>query len=156
MVPTLPPAASAATAYTVRARALGDGTAEATVGSERIVFDAAWAGDATELPGPAHLLASAFAACLLKGVERSAQLLPFRYTAAEVEVTAHRRDSPPAFTRIEYELRLVTDEPERRLRLLHENLRHFGTVYNTLAAACEISGTLVYDAGAVSDSTPTR
>jgi len=31
-------------------------------------------------------------------------------------------------------MRLVTDEDERRVDLLHRNLRQFGTVYNTLAA----------------------
>lgn len=100
------------------------------------------AASATGLPGPADLLASAFAACLLTNVERASQLLPFRHTGAEVDVAGHRQDTPPRFTRIEYEVRVVTDEPARRVELLHENLRRFGTVDNTLAAVCDVRGTV--------------
>ena len=95
------------------------------------------------LPGPADLLASAFAACLLKNVERSSKLMPFRYEDVDVVVMAHRQDSPPRFTGIHYELYIVTDEPPRRIELLHENLRRYGTVYNTLASVCEVEGTIV-------------
>lgn len=38
---------------------------------------------------------------------------------------------------------LVTDESPRRIELLHENLRRYGTVYNTLAVVCELDGTVV-------------
>ena len=41
----------------------------------------------------------------------------------EVDVVARRQDTPPKFVEITYELRLVTDEPERRIELLHRNLR---------------------------------
>ncbi len=54
-----------------------------------------------------------------------------------------RQDAPPKFTEISWELRLVTDEPQRRIDLLHHNLSTFGTVYNTLAAACDVHGTIV-------------
>ena len=43
---------------------------------------------------------------------------------------------------IEYALHLVTPEPAHRVELLHRNLQKFGTVYNTLAAVCEVSGTV--------------
>jgi hypothetical protein len=43
---------------------------------------------------------------------------------------------------ITYLMRIVTDEPERRLELVHRNLRNHGTVYNTLAAACDVHGTV--------------
>ena len=136
-------ATTPATVYTVRARTLGDGTAQVAAGSQPITFDASWAGPPSGLPGPAELLASAFAACLLKNVERSSQLLPFRYERAEVEVRARRQDAPPRFVEISYELRLVTDEPQRRVELLHRNLRQYGTVYNTLAAVCDVHGDVV-------------
>jgi len=42
------------------------------------------------LPGPAELLASAFAACLLKNIEREGHLLSFRYQRVEVDVTVRR------------------------------------------------------------------
>jgi uncharacterized OsmC-like protein len=129
--------------YQVRARTLTPGRAEAHAGDETIVFDASWASPPSGLPGPAELLASAFAACLLKNIERASHLLAFRYQAAEVDVIAHRQDSPPKVTYIVYELRLTTDEPDHRVELLHRNLRKFGTVYNTLAASCRIDGRIV-------------
>lgn len=137
-MPSRPPAD-----YRVTARTVGPGRARAEAGNEMIDFDASWASvDPSGLPGPAELLRSAFAACLIKNVERSAQLMPFRYEQAEVDVTAHRQDSPPKFTTIRYELRVTTDEPDERAQLLHRNLRKFGTVYNTLAATCDVDGSL--------------
>lgn len=41
-----------------------------------------------------------------------------------------------------YALRVSTDKPEHRVNLAHTNLRKFGTVFNTLAAVCEVHGTL--------------
>jgi uncharacterized OsmC-like protein len=134
---------AAPTTYTVRARTSSGGRAEVDAGTETVAFDASWAAEPTGLPGPAELLASAFAACVLKNTERASQLLPFRYERAEVDVVARRQDKPPQFVEITYQLRLVTDEPQNRVELLHRNLRKFGTVYSTLAAACTIDGQVV-------------
>lgn len=97
---------------------------------------------ASSHPGPAELLAGAFAACLLKNIARSSAMLPFAYTSARVSVTIHRQDAPPRFTAVEYSVHLVTAEPAHRVELLHRNLQKFGTVYNTLAAVCAVSGTV--------------
>jgi hypothetical protein len=35
-----------------------------------------------------------------------------------------------------------TDEPERKLELLHENVRRYGTVFNTVAPGTRFSGVL--------------
>ena len=106
-----------------------------------IPFDGrAEAGD--ELPGPAELLCAALAACLLKNVERFSHLPPFRYEAASVTVSAERAEAPPRMVRMHYRLLVTTDEPDERLDLLHRNLRRHGTITNTLAAACELSGEL--------------
>lgn len=42
-----------------------------------------------------------------------------------------------------YRLQVVTKEPRRRVELAHRNLRKYGTVYNTLAAVCEVNGEMV-------------
>lgn len=97
-------------------------------------------GDA--VPGPAHLLAGSLAACLLKNVERFHHMLPFEYTQATAEVELERRDSPPAIVRASYVLEVQTDEPAPRCELLHKNVRKYGTITNTLDAACELTGTL--------------
>ena len=47
------------------------------------------------------------------------------------------------FTRIDYELRILTEEPPKRVALLERNLVRHGTVYNTLAAACAVDGRVI-------------
>jgi uncharacterized OsmC-like protein len=132
-----------AATYQVRARASASGAAHADAGTETITFDASWGNGPSGLPGPAELLAAAFAACLLKNLARCREFLSFSYEQAEADVTARRQDVPPKFTEITYELRLVTGEPQRRIDLLHRNLRRYGTVYNTLAAACDVHGRVI-------------
>lgn len=141
MTPTTAPTVERGPGYTVRARTLGGGRAEVSAATATIEVDSG-SGAPSGAPGPAELLASAFAACLLKNIERFGDLLPFSFESADVDVTAHRQESPPRFTDIEYAIRIVTDEPDRRIDLLHENLRRHGTVYNTLASACRIDGTI--------------
>lgn len=119
------------------------GTAEIEAGNQVVSLDTAWGVEPSGAPGPAEMLASAFAACLMKNIERSSKLVGFDYQTADVTVTAHRQDAPPRFVGISYEIRIVTDEPERRVELLHRNLRQYGTVYNTLAAVCEVDGQVV-------------
>jgi uncharacterized OsmC-like protein len=128
--------------YRVTARADAERSSVHAVGDE-LALDTRWQPETPSAhPGPAELLASAFAACLLKNVARSGAMLPFAYESVEVEVVMHRQDAPPRFTAIEYSLHLVTAEPAHRLELLHRNLQKFGTVYNTLAAVCTVTGTI--------------
>jgi uncharacterized OsmC-like protein len=128
--------------YRVHARATGPGTATGLAKAREVEFDTSRQGS-DELPGPAELLAMSLAACLLKNVERFSALLSFGYDGASVTVEAERQDSPPRFTTFRYELRISTDEDPHRVELLHRNLRRSGTVYNTLAATCEVDGTIV-------------
>ena len=95
------------------------------------------------LPGPADLLAAALAACILKNVERFSGILPFRYQRASVDVVVEREEPPPRIVRARYTLRVETDEPAHRVALLHRNIRQFGTITNTLAAACDVQGEIV-------------
>jgi len=107
-----------------------------------IAFDGS--GDTgVELPGPADLLAAALAACMLKNVERFGGILHFDWEHASVEVHSERQDSPPKITRITYRLEVTTNEPPQRVDLLHRNLTRHGTIYNTLAAACDVSGEVI-------------
>ena len=128
--------------YTVDARRTQPGVSVARTRRAEVTFDTS-AGLADALFGPADLLGAAFAACLLKNVERFSHILPFRYDSATVHVELEREDRPPRITRIRYQLRLVTDEPPHRVALLERNLTGFGTIYNTLLAACEVSGEVV-------------
>lgn len=130
---------SAVTRYEVEARVVRRGVSVGAAKTSEIVFDSS-REQSDSLPGPAELLALSFAACVLKNVERFSELISFRYEGADIHVEAEREDDPPRFVRIRYTLRLRTDERPSRVDLLQRNLRKFGTVYNTLAGACEISG----------------
>ena len=91
---------------------------------------------------PVELLLSALAACMIKGVERAAPMLGFDFSGVEVRIEAERQDSPPMITAITYELIVDSPEPDRRLDLLHTNVRKYGTISNTLAASTSLSGTI--------------
>ncbi|HEX6197171.1 MAG TPA: OsmC family protein [Jiangellaceae bacterium] len=130
------------TEYRISGHVTAGGEAAVTAANMQIELDAAWGRPPSGLPGPAQLLAAAFAACLLKNLARAGDLLGFEYDDAHVEVTARRQDSPPKFVEIAYTLRVTTDESPRRVELVHLNLRRYGTVYNTLAAVCDVHGSM--------------
>ncbi|MCC6270874.1 MAG: OsmC family protein [Microbacteriaceae bacterium] len=141
-------------AYRVHGHSVAGKSASITAGNQLIPIDSRWGSDQpsdqpSELPGPAELLAAAFTACLLKNLERCGELLKFSYESADIDVRARRQDSPPTFVEIEYNIRIVTGENERRIELLHRNLSQYGTVYNTLAAVCNVHGTVVANTGEV-------
>jgi hypothetical protein len=43
---------------------------------------------------------------------------------------------------VDYELIIDTDEDDRRLDLLHQNVRRYGTISNTVAAAAKLEGVI--------------
>jgi uncharacterized OsmC-like protein len=128
--------------YAVEGSTRPGGAATIASRTATIAFDGS-AETGELLPGPADLLAAALAACLLKNVERFAGILRFRYRSARVEVEVERDEPPPRIVRARYTLRIVTEESAHRLDLLHRNILRFSTVANTLAAACDVSGTIV-------------
>ena len=79
---------------------------------------------------------------MIKGIERVTPILHFDLRGVEVRLHGIRQDKPPKMVAIEYELIIDTDEPDRRLALLHENVRKFGTISNTIAAATKLEGTI--------------
>jgi len=139
--------------YTVTARRNGPAAAVATCArcpTAVLALDTAPAGRADAF-NPAELLLASVAACMLKGIERVAPLLKFRLEGAAVRVHGVRQDAPPRMTRIDYDLVIDTDESDQRLDLLHQNVRKFGTIYNTVSAAVELTGRV--RRGAVGDVT---
>ena len=91
---------------------------------------------------PAELLLAALSAFMIKGIERVTPILKFDLRGVEVRVHGERQDVPPRLESIRYEIIVDTDEPDRRLDLLHENLRKYGTVFNTVAPGTELTGVL--------------
>jgi len=99
---------------------------------------------------PAELFLAAIAACMIKGIERAVPILKFDLRGVEVKLRGVRQDSPPKMISVEYELIVDTDESNRRLELLHTNLRKFGTISNTVAAATRLEGRIVHAAPSAS------
>ena len=127
--------------YQVWASISPGGTARVKMEARGLDFDGSALGNPT-LPGPADLLAAALAACLSKNLERFSKFLGFHYQRGRVTVTLERQDAPARIIRATYLVEVTTDEPDERLQLLHRHLRKYGTITNTLAAACELSGEL--------------
>ena len=91
---------------------------------------------------PAELFLAAVAACMIKGIERMIPLLKFQLRGVEVKLHGVRQDSPPKMVSINYELIIDTGEDDRRLELLHANVRKYGTISNTVAAAAKLEGNI--------------
>jgi len=91
---------------------------------------------------PAELLLAAVAACILKNMERISPMIHFEYRSVSIKVHGERQDSPPKMAGINYEIIVDSDENEQKLKLMHDNIRKFGTVYNTVASGTELSGEL--------------
>ncbi|MEX2662356.1 MAG: OsmC family protein [Vicinamibacterales bacterium] len=104
-------------------------------------LDTALAGRRDAL-NPAELLLAALSACMIKGIERVAPMLTFSFRSVEIRVHGVRQDVPPRMERIDYEILVDTDEPDRRLELLHENVKKYGTVFNTVAPGTVLDGVL--------------
>lgn len=91
---------------------------------------------------PAELLLAALSACMIKGVERISPILDFKFDGIEVKLHGVRQDVPPRMESIRYEVIVDTKEADHRLELLHKNIKQFGTVYNTVLAGTDLSGTI--------------
>lgn len=91
---------------------------------------------------PAELLLAAVSACIIKGIERITPMLNFSLAGVEVRVDGVRQDVPPKMESITYEIIVDTDESDRRLELLHENVQKYGTVFNTVAPGTTLTGVL--------------
>ncbi len=91
---------------------------------------------------PAELLLAALSACMIKGIDRVTPILKFQLRGVEVKVDGVRQDVPPRLESIRYEIIVDSDESDQRLRLLHENVKKYGTVFNTVAPGTDLQGIL--------------
>jgi len=127
--------------YDVSARRIDAHSSSAVCKDAQILLDTAVTGR-REFFNPAELLLAALAACMIKGIERVLPILKFRLDGVSVRLHGERQDSPPKMVNITYELIVDTPESDHRLELLHENVRKYGTIYNTIAGATNLSGTI--------------
>lgn len=127
--------------YRVSARRQDTTGSLATARSAVVTLDTSLAGRDDAL-NPAELLLAALAGCIIKGIERVTPMLSFDLAGVEVRLHAARQDAPPRITTIDYEILVDTAETDRRLELLHTNVRKYGTISNTLAEAVTLNGTI--------------
>ena len=127
--------------FAVSARRLDTHRSLARCKDAEIVLDTDLAGRRDAF-NPAELLLAALSACMIKGIARVCPILGFSLRAVAVRVHGVRRDVPPGMESIDYEIVVDTDESDQRLELLHENVRRYGTVFNTVAPGTSLSGTL--------------
>ncbi|NNU82167.1 OsmC family peroxiredoxin [Halovulum dunhuangense] len=127
--------------YQVTARRIDQHGALAQAGKAEIALDTDVKGRMDAF-NPAELLLAAVAACMIKGIERVAPLNHFSYRGVEVKLRGLRQDSLPFMAEITYELIIDTDEDDRKLALMHQNVRKYGTIFNTVSAATKLDGTI--------------
>ncbi|HMS16367.1 MAG TPA: OsmC family protein [Planctomycetota bacterium] len=113
----------------------------ATCKSAAIQLDTDLAGSMDAF-NPAELLLAALAACIIKGIERVTPILRFQFRNVTVQVHGVRQNVPPKLESIDYLILVDTDEPEGRLALLHDNVKKYGTVFNTVAPGTALKGEL--------------
>ena len=128
--------------YRVAAKRLDSHGSFATCKEAKLMLDTDVHGR-TDAFNPAELLLAAVAACMLKGIERVTPLLRFQLRGIEIELHGFRQDSPPKMASIEYKIIVDTDEDNRRLELLHTNVRKYGTVFNTVSAGSKLDGRII-------------
>jgi uncharacterized OsmC-like protein len=127
--------------YRVSARRIDSHGSVASAKAAETVLDTDVSGRPDAF-NPAELFLAAIAACMIKGIERVTPMIKFQLRGVEVKRHGVRQDSPPKMASIDYELIVDTDETDQRLELLHTNVRKYGTVSNTVAAATKLEGVI--------------
>ncbi|MDO9296943.1 OsmC family protein [Bradyrhizobium sp.] len=127
--------------YRVGARRIDSHGSVASAREAEIILDTD-IGGRPDAFNPAELFLAAIAACMIKGIERVTPMIKFDLRGVEVKLHGIRQDSPPKMVSVDYELIVDTDETDQRLELLHTNVRKYGTISNTVAAATKLEGVI--------------
>lgn len=127
--------------YRVGARRIDSHGSVASAKEAEIILDTD-VGGRPDAFNPAELFLAAIAACMIKGIERVTPMIKFDLRGVEVKLHGIRQDSPPKMISVDYELIVDTDETDQRLELLHTNVRKYGTISNTVAAATKLEGVI--------------
>jgi uncharacterized OsmC-like protein len=69
-------------------------------------------------------------------------MIHFQFDGVAVKLHGTRQDAPPMMVEVNYEIIVETTEDDRRLELLHTNIRKYGTISNTVAKATKLEGTI--------------
>jgi len=127
--------------YRVTARRIDAHGSEASTKQASLTLDTDMQGRVDAF-NPAELFLASIAACMIKGIERAAPMIHFNFTGVEIKLHGIRQDAPPMMVEVHYEIIVATAEDDRRLELLHTNVRKYGTISNTVAKALKLEGTI--------------
>lgn len=127
--------------YEVFSQRLSSRVSVATAKCAQVTLDTESTGR-EDIFNPAELLLAALSGSLLEGVARATPVLDLSLRGVAVRVFACCQDAPPKMSRVEYTVWLDCDESNLRLEQVHENLKKFSIVFNTVAAGCELVGTV--------------
>jgi len=127
--------------YAINATSKANQDALITIKDTQIKFGTTPQSNNT-LASPADLFLSAFAACILKNVQRFSVLMKFEYAYADITVNAIRLEKPHRMDHIDYQLTVYTNDQNLNSTLLKKNIEKFGTIYNTVKLSCTINGTV--------------
>lgn len=127
--------------FHVETKRLSAHLSQASCKQARIDLDTDLAGNPDAF-NPAELLLAALTACIVKGIERVAPILKFEYRGVAVTVDGVRQDVPPKMESIRYTIVIDTDESDQRLSLLHDNVKKYSTVFNTVSPGTDLQGVL--------------
>lgn len=127
--------------FNVESRRIDSHRSASNCKSAEITLDTDPAGN-PEAFNPAELLLAAVSACMIKGIERVTPILEFALQGVEVRIRGVRQDVPPKMESIDYEIIVDTAETDQRLELLHQNVKKYGTVFNTVAPGTMLRGVL--------------
>lgn len=127
--------------YRVSARRIDAHGSEALAKEAHITLDTDVNGRPDAF-NPAELFLASIAACMIKGIERVAPMIHFQFRGVEVRLHGARQDTPPLMVSVNYEIIVDSDEDDRRLDLLHTNVRKYGTISNTVAKATRLEGVI--------------
>lgn len=126
--------------YTITATSAPESDGHINIREAHIRFGTV--ANSNQLANPAEVFLSAFAACMLKNVARFSEMMGFSYKKAIVEVTATREEKPPRIEQLTYVLRIQSSDTKLNPELLKKNIEKFGTIYNTVAKSCAITGSI--------------
>ena len=128
--------------YQIKASSVSTKDAILQIKQNEIAFGTT-SNSAEILPNPAELFLGAFAACMLKNVERFSAMMNFTYATAAVNVSAIRTEKPVKMDNINYKLIIYSADENINTVLLKKNIEKFGTIYNTVKLSCTINGEII-------------
>jgi len=85
-------------------------------------------------PNPTEYLLAAIGGCLIVNWGRLIKKMRLKVKGIEITVSGWRDRKEPQLKEITYKIRIVTDEPEKKILRVKELAEKYGTVFNTVGA----------------------